>query len=243
MNLTDIIGKVVPNSEISQTGISLKATAGLRQLPQQSQDWLIDTVRRSLATSGFVVDPLETRVIDGREEAFFGWMTVAIAFKIHQTIFSAPQMKYFGALDMGGASKQIAFILREESCQIGNSDGCSEQCKADWMLRSQGFFPCSSISEILESQDTNFLVSRSIPGLGLRSAMDEIVSFHEYNSQTRTQEEPVLVEFVDTVNVGADMIASHPCLAKGEFLPGSIHDYEYILYGEGNFSKCLELVR
>jgi hypothetical protein len=39
------------------------------------------------------------------------------------------------------------------------------------------------------------------------------------------------------------LVASHPCLAKGEFLPGSIHDYEYILYGEGNFSKCLDLVR
>jgi Golgi nucleoside diphosphatase len=134
-----MIGKVVPKSHIAQTGISLKATAGLRQLPQQSQDWLIEVVRICLATSGFSVDPLETRVIDGREEAFFGWMTVAIAFKIHQTIFSAPQMKYFGALDMGGASKQIAFILREESCSNENSDECSKKCKADWMLRSQGF--------------------------------------------------------------------------------------------------------
>jgi hypothetical protein len=86
-------------------------------------------------------------------------------------------------------------------------------------------------------------VSRSIPGLGLRSAMDEIVSFHEHIPQSSTQEDPVLVEFVDTVNVGVGMIASHPCLAKGEFLPGSIHDYEYVLYGEGNFSKCLDLVR
>jgi Golgi nucleoside diphosphatase len=124
-----IIGKFVPKSHIEQTGISLKATAGLRQLDQLDQDWLIAVVRNALAMSGFDVDPLETRVIDGREEAFFGWMTVAIAFKIHQTIFSAPQMKYFGALDMGGASKQIAFILREES---------SEQCTADWRLRSQG---------------------------------------------------------------------------------------------------------
>jgi hypothetical protein len=75
--------------------------------------------------------------------------------------------------------------------------------------------------------------------------MDEIVSFHEHIPHTPTQEEdqPLLVEFTDTVNIGLDLVASHPCLAKGEFLPGSIHDYEYILYGEGNFSKCLDLVR
>lgn len=49
----------------------------------------------------------------------------------------------------------------------------------------------------------------------------------------------------DVNNRNAEIIemSSHPCLATGEFLPGSIHDYKYTLYGEGNFTKCLNLIR
>lgn len=62
-------------------------------------------------------------------------MTVAIAFKIHQSLFSSPESTYFGALDMGGASKQIAFILRND-IDVGTMNQI--QCKADWFLRFQG---------------------------------------------------------------------------------------------------------
>lgn len=125
-------GDYVPSSLISTTKVSLKATAGLRQLSQESQDWLIELSRAYLASSGFWSIPTETRVIDGKEEAFFGWMTVAIAFKIHQSLFAQPQNKYFGALDMGGASKQIAFILRDDVKSNHHS------CRGDWVLQNQG---------------------------------------------------------------------------------------------------------
>jgi hypothetical protein len=77
--------------------------------------------------------------------------------------------------------------------------------------------------------------------------MDEIVSFHEQTPSAATaSDEPAVIEVTEGLPaalVTIDHIATHPCLAKGEFLPGSIHDYEYILYGQGNFTQCLDLLR
>jgi hypothetical protein len=238
----------VPASIQIKTSVSLKATAGLRQLPQQSQDWLIEVVRSSLCQSGLNFIPEETRVIDGKEEAFFGWMAVAIAFKMHQNLVSAPQTKFIGALDMGGASKQIAFILREDHCHEETRENCHDSCRGDWMLNTPGTLQQYLSSEALLSTDSDqnsHIVSRSIHGLGLRSAMDEIVSFHEQTPSTASVSiDPIVVEMTDgMLPVATDHIATHPCLAKGEFLPGSIHDYEYILYGQGNFTQCLDLIR
>jgi Golgi nucleoside diphosphatase len=129
--------RLIPISAQAETGVSLKATAGLRQLPEHSQEWLIEVVRGCLSQSGFHFLAEETRVIDGKEEAFFGWMTVAIAFKAHQNHLSAPQTRFIGALDMGGASKQIAFILRDKYCEQ-NGEICRDSCRGDWMLNIPG---------------------------------------------------------------------------------------------------------
>jgi hypothetical protein len=122
------------------------ATAGLRQLEISDQDWLINEVRGQLCSSGFKFDSKKTRVISGKEEAFFGWMTVAIAFKTHQyhDHIHDDSVKYFGALDMGGASKQIAFIILNETTlgrvpnSIVNNESKLSTCAADWIVNFPG---------------------------------------------------------------------------------------------------------
>lgn len=100
------------------------------------------------------------------------------------------------------------------------------------------------LSDVVESQEGISIVSRSILGLGLRSAMDEIVSFHTKN-MILSPSDITNVQIVDSVGENSEIMnmAFHPCLATGEFLPGSIHEYNYNLYGEGNFTKCLNLIR
>jgi hypothetical protein len=67
--------------------------------------------------------------------------------------------------------------------------------------------------------------------------MDEIVSLHNIEAPE------ILSLEKNDLQDRAGVSATHPCLAKGEFLPGSIHEYDYIISGEGNFTLCLDLIR
>lgn len=189
--------------------VSLKATAGLRQLKEEENQWIIREVRRVLRESGFRFNSSDTRVISGSEEALFGWYAVSHAFQANGF------RDIIGVTDMGGASKQISYVLN------GGSTAGQSDCKPDWILKHAG--------------DKIGLVARSIEGMGLMAAMKTIIDHHEdgaAESQTCANNCSIAEE------------SHHPCLAVGEHLPGSeIHDYEYSLQGHGDIEKCRELIR
>jgi len=96
--------------------IYLKATGGLRTLPQPERVRLMGCVRDLFNNSTFnpfAFEDERARVISGEEEAIYGWVGVNFAkgLLIDQSegvgLGNNPQLTY-GMLEMGGASTQIA---------------------------------------------------------------------------------------------------------------------------------------
>ena len=92
---------VIPSGEWCKTRIYIYATAGLRMLGTGEQMDVIESLYRYLHdNSPFLVDRRNVRIMSGAEEAIYGWLAVNHLLGFKETA---------GAIDMGGASIQVAF--------------------------------------------------------------------------------------------------------------------------------------
>ena len=168
---------VHPPSIWSTTNITLKATAGLRAIPEDHQQSLIDMVSTVLTKSGFAFDPEETGVISGEEEALYDVLAVNAALGKGGISSSGEEMWPFRLIagDMGGSSQQIAFSLgnsdhrsivdeteTQSGVEIGQSGSVTgtvpsalRSCKADWRLTFGAHDSSSSSSSSSSSGDNN----------------------------------------------------------------------------------------
>eukprot|EP01135_Chromosphaera_perkinsii_P005025 Nk52_evm2s311 gene=Nk52_evmTU2s311 len=103
--------KLIPKAKRENTPAVLKATAGLRALPDADVTRILGECRETLKASGLHVsdgtDAVE--VMDGLWEAIFAWVSVNM---IHQTLGS-PVDKTLGMLDLGGGSTQVVVALEK----------------------------------------------------------------------------------------------------------------------------------
>jgi Golgi nucleoside diphosphatase len=107
---------ITPSSCWSSTNISLKATAGLRSLNIIDQEYLINVTNLALANSGFLSDPVNTKVISGEEEALFDLLAVTVLFQTQDKgLGTKTHITSLGAVDMGGSSQQIAFSFTQKT--------------------------------------------------------------------------------------------------------------------------------
>lgn len=98
------------------------------------------------------------------------------------------------------------------------------------------------------------LVARSVPAMGLIDAMTEALT-HHLDPQLTPNMSNISNSTSDMVSVAVDgrgeivrvtpptSTHTHPCLALGEYKSGSVHSYEYSVYGRGNWSECKSIVR
>ena len=109
-------------SQRSDIPVFVRATAGLRLLPQKQRDVLLHATEVAVADQKFAPASYEDqrpRVITGTEEAVYDWLAVNVAkvglprlrdalldVKRERTAADLPLM---GVMDLGGASTQIAF--------------------------------------------------------------------------------------------------------------------------------------
>lgn len=86
----------VPEDFRSSTPLVLKATAGLRMLPQNEADNLLKAVRDVLAKSGFLVKEDAVEIMDGVDEGLYSWFTVNILMGIREyySLFSSINIKF-----------------------------------------------------------------------------------------------------------------------------------------------------
>ncbi|KAI9594175.1 nucleoside phosphatase GDA1/CD39 [Syncephalis fuscata] len=99
----------IPQSHHANTYIYLKATAGMRLVPRQQRQALIDAVAAFMSNKTEVPFKFDTKVgaqvIPGEHEGLFGWLAAnsllgRLLSKNEQTV---------ATLDLGGASTQITF--------------------------------------------------------------------------------------------------------------------------------------
>ncbi len=172
----------VPSDLRAQSHIALKATAGLRVIEEEKQEWIIDSVKRILSSSGFYFDPVETAVLTGEEEALFGLLATNLAYGN----FSDAQGGFtLAAADLGGSSKQIAFMLPPSPPYTITVFGREVEIPSLpislglglWSKASQQHYPeeCRPDYRLLlpGSHNPIEVFARSIAGLGLVESMYE----------------------------------------------------------------------
>ncbi|XP_053412609.1 ectonucleoside triphosphate diphosphohydrolase 8 [Nycticebus coucang] len=107
----------IPEAQHQGTPMFLGATAGMRLLSQKNSSQVEDifaAVTRVLGQSP--VDFRGTEILDGQDEGAFAWVTVnyvlglLIKFSFSGEWTRPPEGMLVGALDLGGASTQIAFM-------------------------------------------------------------------------------------------------------------------------------------
>ncbi|CAK6984240.1 ectonucleoside triphosphate diphosphohydrolase 6, partial [Scomber scombrus] len=100
----------VPSPLWTRTPVVLKATAGLRLLPGEKAQLLLDTVKQLFIESPFLSTEDSVSIMDGTDEGISAWITVNfLTGGLHQS--DSPTV---GMLDLGGGSTQITFSPQDE---------------------------------------------------------------------------------------------------------------------------------
>jgi Golgi nucleoside diphosphatase len=108
--LVDFIKTQVPEAQWVNTPIWLKATAGMRLIPETESTAVLDSVREFLGNkknSPFIFHKSWARIISGNEEGGFGW----IAFNYLKKIIGPKKvagLSPYAVVEMGGASSQVS---------------------------------------------------------------------------------------------------------------------------------------
>ena len=102
----------IPQKYWSKTPITLKATAGLRLLPKEKSEAIINEVQKVLETSGFKPDINKLiEIMNPMEEGLFAWFTVNYllgSFESNKKVWNSA-----ACLDLGGGSTQITFAPKK----------------------------------------------------------------------------------------------------------------------------------
>ncbi|KAM4770892.1 ectonucleoside triphosphate diphosphohydrolase 6 [Rhinophrynus dorsalis] len=110
-DLLDRAKEEIPPSLWKSTPLVLKATAGLRLLPGEKAQKLLDKVTEIFQSSPFLVGKDSVSIMDGTDEGIFAWITVNFL----TGSLTNPATKHTGMLDLGGGSTQITFYPYSKS--------------------------------------------------------------------------------------------------------------------------------
>lgn len=95
----------IPREEWKHTPITLKATAGLRLLPKEKSEAIINEVRSVLMASGFKPEEPLIEIMNPMEEGLMAWFTVNFLLdELEQSVTESHV-----TFDLGGGSTQITF--------------------------------------------------------------------------------------------------------------------------------------
>uniref|UniRef100_A0AAQ6IBB0 nucleoside diphosphate phosphatase n=1 Tax=Anabas testudineus TaxID=64144 RepID=A0AAQ6IBB0_ANATE len=109
--LLKIAKKTVPEDSWRRTPVILKATAGLRLLPEDKANALLKEVREVFDESPFFVPNNSVTIMNGKNEGVLAWVTVNF---LTGHLYSNTK-RTVGILDLGGGSTQITFLPKSKS--------------------------------------------------------------------------------------------------------------------------------
>ncbi|CAE7663869.1 APY3 [Symbiodinium sp. CCMP2592] len=109
LNIQDLVkfaNKFVAEERRAKTPVLLKATAGLRAVPEAKADAVLRTVRSTLKDSGYQFQDSWADIIKGKEEAALAWIAANYLRGSFNVDSDVPSM---GVIEMGGGSTQVTF--------------------------------------------------------------------------------------------------------------------------------------
>ncbi|XP_016049874.1 ectonucleoside triphosphate diphosphohydrolase 6 isoform X2 [Erinaceus europaeus] len=108
--LLDVAKQDIPFNFWKATPLVLKATAGLRLLPGEKAQKLLQKVKEVFKASPFLVRDDCVSIMNGTDEGVSAWITVNFLTGRLEN----PGSRNVGMLDLGGGSTQISFLPRSE---------------------------------------------------------------------------------------------------------------------------------
>ncbi|KAI1897884.1 hypothetical protein AGOR_G00087850 [Albula goreensis] len=108
--LLKVAKRTVPRLEWKRTPVVLRATAGLRLLPEGKARSLLKQVHEVFEESPFFVPDNSVSIMDGTNEGILAWVTVNF---LTGHLYSSSK-KTVGTLDLGGGSTQITFLPKSK---------------------------------------------------------------------------------------------------------------------------------
>ncbi|NWH81428.1 ENTP6 diphosphohydrolase, partial [Piaya cayana] len=113
--LLEVAKTEVPVDLWKFTPLVLKATAGLRLLPGEKAQKLLDKVKEIFQASPFFVRDNCVSIMNGTDEASFSQHPPWLLLSYISGSLDDPQKRSVGMLDLGGGSTQITFLPRTET--------------------------------------------------------------------------------------------------------------------------------
>ncbi|XP_065175882.1 ectonucleoside triphosphate diphosphohydrolase 7-like isoform X1 [Sycon ciliatum] len=105
----------IPSELHPTTNIYVLGTAGLRLVPARERNAILAAVfSRIRAQYRFNIQADHVRVISGQMEGVFGWIAVNYALSRLSRSSDGNQLETHGFIEMGGASEQIAYEVKNE---------------------------------------------------------------------------------------------------------------------------------
>ncbi|XP_043929563.1 ectonucleoside triphosphate diphosphohydrolase 5-like [Protopterus annectens] len=109
--LLKVAKESIPPTHWEKTPVVLKATAGLRLLPEEKSQALLSEVKEIFEESPFLVPDESVSIMNGTYEGILAWITINfLTARLHNT-----NRGPVGTLDLGGASTQITFLPQSQN--------------------------------------------------------------------------------------------------------------------------------
>jgi len=154
--------KEIPEKYWSSTPLILRATAGLRLLPQEKAENLLNSVRDLFKRAPFLTNDDSVAIMEGTDEGIFSWFTVNFLLER----MSGNPEKTVAALDLGGGSTQVTF-------SPATPETLSQKEYIHQAIAPQGSIP---------------VFTHSYLGLGLMAARKEVVTYNQGAATNVTSE-------------------------------------------------------
>jgi len=124
-DLLEFANTFVPEARRSATPALLKATAGLRSVPKEQADAVLERVRKTLGASGYKFQPAWANIIKGKEEGGLAWVAAnyleGTFGSVTGTAAGAADRGSLGVIEMGGGSTQVTFQV-DDSAVVAEND-------------------------------------------------------------------------------------------------------------------------
>jgi len=142
--LLDFAAAKVPDAVLHKTPLIVRATAGLRMLPGEQAERILNAVARKLHKYNFKLQggDEDVKIMDGEDEGIFAWL--AVNFLLGR-VGQDPELTV-GTIDLGGGSTQVAYASK----------------------------PSSHTNELTVGGQTYHIFTHSYLGFGLNTARDRV---------------------------------------------------------------------
>lgn len=218
--------EMVPSSELSNTILYVKSTAGMRLIPETEQAMIWEQLIHGLKNNEnipFIVRDENFGVIDGYAEAYYAVLASNyIAGRIDGNLHRIDGTEMVGALDMGGSSTQLIFHTETEpNTPVKQSDFWSHS----WLMYGVNKLQ-ERVWQYLIDNSNNSKISLNIEIDGTFSSPVDSVIHAQPNS----------AELL--LKIGDKNVIESPCTFRGhvELFEGNA------LVGTGDAPECQALI-